>query len=265
MFRRLCAGMVVALTLTAAACAGSRGIFGKQYEYEEDMTLSLDGSGTVVVNASLPSLAALRGLPVPTDGTTRFSRDQVRALFTSPATQVTRVSREWRRRGRRFVQVRVKFSDVRKLKDAAPFSWSSNTLTAENGQQVYTQRVGESAMAPGSLRNYGWDGSEIVAFRLHLPSKIIFHNARDLETNQPRSPDRGNILAWEQHLADRLDGRPVDIRVEMENQSILHRTLWLFAGAFTAAVLVLIGLIWWTVRRGAATPDSQLPTPNPPG
>lgn len=254
--------MLVALVLTTVACAAGGGIFGKQYEYEEDMTLSLDGSGTVVVNASLVSLAALRGLPVPTDETTRFSREQVRALFTSPVTQVTRVSREWRRRGRRFVQVRVKFADVRKLHEATPFSWARYSLTQENGRHVYTERVGESALAPGSLKNFGWDGREVVAFRLHLPSKILFHNARDLETDQPRSYDRGNILAWEQHLADRLDGRPVEIRVEMESQSILHRTLWLFAGAFTAAVLVLIGLIWWTVRRGAGTPNPQAPTSN---
>jgi hypothetical protein len=36
----------------------------------------------------------------------------------------------------------------------------------------------------------------------------------------------------------------------MSSQSILHRTLWLFGGAFAAAVLVLIGLIWWAMRRG---------------
>jgi preprotein translocase subunit SecG len=37
----------------------------------------------------------------------------------------------------------------------------------------------------------------------------------------------------------------------MSSQSILHRTLWLFAGAFAAAVLVLVALIWWAMRRGA--------------
>jgi len=37
---------------------------------------------------------------------------------------VTRVSRPWRRDGRRFIQVRVKVDDVRKLDAAAPFSWS---------------------------------------------------------------------------------------------------------------------------------------------
>jgi hypothetical protein len=250
--------VLVALALAAAACGG--GIFGKQYEYEEDLTLSLDGSGTLVVNASLPSLAALRGLPVPTDNS-RYERAQVRALFASPVTEVTRVSREWRRDGRRFVQVRLEFSDIRRLHEALPFSWSRYNLVEEDGKHVYTQTVGAAAMKPGSLQNYGWDGGEIVAFRLHLPSKILFHNARDLDRNVPADPSRGNILSWEQHLADRLDGRRVEIKVEMESQSILHRTLWLFAGAFSAAVLVLVLLVWWTFRKGRVD-NSQPPTPN---
>jgi len=42
---------------------------------------------------------------------------------------------------------------------------------------------------------------------------------------------------------------PVEIRVEMESQSILHRTLWLFVGAFLAAVALLAALIWWAMRK----------------
>ena len=135
------------------------------------------------------------------------------------------------------------------------------SLIQQDGRHVYTQQVGKSAMKPGSLQNYGWDGSEIVAFRLHVPSKIEFHNARDLQTNETRSTDRGNILAWEQHLTDRLEGRPVEIKVEMESQSILYQTLWLFFGAFTAAVLVLVLLVWWTMRRGRGD-NAKLLTPN---
>ena len=37
----------------------------------------------------------------------------------------------------------------------------------------------------------------------------------------------------------------------MDRQSILHRTLWLFAGAFAAAVLLMVVLIWLTMRKGA--------------
>jgi hypothetical protein len=36
----------------------------------------------------------------------------------------------------------------------------------------------------------------------------------------------------------------------MESRSILYTTLWLFAGAFAAAVITLILIVWWTMRRG---------------
>jgi len=44
---------------------------------------------------------------------------------------------------------------------------------------------------------------------------------------------------------------PLHIRVELDSQSILYRTLWLFAGAFAAAVAVLGFIIWMTARKGA--------------
>lgn len=115
---------------------------------------------------------------------------------------------------------------------------------------MFRQTVGASALRPGTLENFGWTGRELVAFRVHFPSRILEHNARDLEKDEPTAVNRGNILAWEQHLSDRLDGRPVEIVVRMESQSILYLTLWLFAGAFTAAVLTLVAFVWWTMRRG---------------
>ena len=39
----------------------------------------------------------------------------------------------------------------------------------------------------------------------------------------------------------------------MDATSILYTTLWLFAGAFAAAVVVLCLIVWWTVRRGRRT------------
>jgi hypothetical protein len=191
----------------------------------------------------------LRGLAVDPRAAS-IDRDRVRALFESSVTRVISVPRPWRRRGRTFVQINLAFDDVRKLSQAAPLSWSRYELSAEGGQHLFRQVVAASALKPGTLQNVGWDGSEIVAFRVHLPSRILEHNARDLERNEPTSIRRGNILEWEQHLSDRLDGRPVKVEVRMESQSILYRTLFLFAGAFAAAVLTLVALIWWTMRSG---------------
>jgi hypothetical protein len=247
--RAVLAGVVLAAAVAGAACQG--GVFGKQYEYEEDLYLSIDGSATLIVNASIPALVALRGLDLDINPSSRPNLDRIRAAYQSPATEVTRVSPPWRRAGRRFVQIRVKVRDIARLSEAPPFAWSHYSLIAKDGHHVFQQQVGASALRRGTLQNVGWKGSEIVAFRLHLPSRILWHNSRDIDTNKANETGRGNILAWEQHLADRLDSVPIDIMVAMDSQSILHRTLWLFAGAFAAAITVLALLIWLTMRKGS--------------
>ena len=51
---------VLAVLLLAAAIGCGRGLF-RQYQYEEEVYLSLDGSATIYVNSSVPVLNALRG------------------------------------------------------------------------------------------------------------------------------------------------------------------------------------------------------------
>ena len=248
--RWLIIAILVAVALVLWFRAGVvRDFFGRQYEYEEDLTIDVDGSGTLTINTSLAALNALRGLDVDPQATS-VDRDRIRALYQSNVVRVRSVPRPWRRRNRQYVQINLEFDDVRRLHEAPPLAWSRYELSTQNGQHLFRQIVVASALKPGTLKNVGWDGSEVVAFRLHLPSRILEHNARDLEKNEPTGISRGNILAWEQHLADRLDGRPLTIEVRMDSQSILYRTLFVFAGAFAAAVLTLVGLIWWTMRKG---------------
>jgi hypothetical protein len=245
---RVLAAVLVAVVFLSLACRGGR--FIRQYEYEEDVYLDLNGSATVVVNASLPALVALRGLDLPTDPGARLDRDRVRDAYESEAADVQRVSRPWRREGRRFIQIRMEVPDIRKLGSTRPFGWSEYSLIQNADLHVFKQVVrGEPRAAPSGV---GWNGRELVAFRLHLPSRIHYHNVRDAETNETGDVERGNILTWEQRLTDRLAGRPLEIEARMDRQSILGRTLQLFAGAFGAAVLLLGAIIWWTARRGRA-------------
>jgi hypothetical protein len=96
----------------------------------------------------------------------------------------------------------------------------------------------------------GWHGSELVAFRMHLPSKIRYHDAPSKQV------ERGNILVWEQALADRLAGRPLRIEARLDTASILYRTLWLF-GLMIVLVLVLFAtLLWWILRKGREHPPA---------
>lgn len=250
--RSLCPVLLVVLCVVEAGCGGtgSRRGLTRQYEYEQDIYLDLDGSASVIVNASIPALIALHGFPLSPEPRARVDRGEIRALFEAPGVDVTRVSRPWRRRGRRYVQVRIETDDIERLSSAPPFAWTRFELTHVDGRATFRGRVGGTARPPVPQAN--WDGSELVAFKLHLPSRVYFHNVRDLETRGTGAVERGNILRWEQRLADRLAGTPIEMDVRMDSESILNRTLWLFGGAFAGAMALLAALIWWTVRRGRA-------------
>ncbi len=232
-----------------SACGGTTTLF-RQYEYEEEVYLSLDGSATVYVNSSLPALNALRGTSFDATPAARVDTAAVRAYFSTPATRVIRVSQS-RRNNRRFVHVRLDVADITKLGGVAPFAWSTYRFTRDGDQFKYLQTVG--AAAGKDVGNVGWNGSEIVAFRLHLPSKIRYHNSG-------REVGRGNILVWEQSLVDRLRGVSVvydakggygALDARMDAQSILYTTLWLFGTTFLAVAIAFCGVIWWVMRRGS--------------
>src|SRR5262245_7257993 len=196
-FRMRAALLALVLAASAAACSGRPGVLGPDYEYEEDLTLSLDGSATLVVNASVPALAALRGLSLNGDLHSRVDvlTDQVRAAYTSPYAEVLRVN-AWTHYGRRFVGVRLRVPDVRALPRAAPFAWAKYELREAGEQVIFRQTISGGAI--GAAPTAGWKGDEVIAFRLHLPARIRFHNSRDLRTGGTRDVARGNILIWEQ-------------------------------------------------------------------
>jgi hypothetical protein len=241
---RLLARALCILFVSSVACSGTSNIF-RQYEYEEEVYLSLDGTATVYVNSSLAALNALRGTSFDAGPTARVDTDAVRAYYTSPTTRVTRVSQS-RRNGRRYVHVRLDAADVRRLGEAAPFAWSTYAFRHDGNLFNYLQTIGKPAGNQGA--GPPWNGREIVAFRLHLPSKIRYHNTG-------RQVGRGNILVWEQSLAERLRGAPLELDARMDAQSILYRTLWLFGVTFLAVAVVFVLVIWWVMRRGKADQD----------
>jgi hypothetical protein len=223
--------------VTSAAC----NVLTQKYEYEEEIYLRLDGSATVNVNASVASLVALRGVDLPTDPKARLDRGRVRELYTMAGAQPPRLTLS-RRDGRRFVHVSVEVPDVRQLQRQRMFAWSTYRFDRESDSLVYRQRVGASAAHAAA--DAGWTGGEMVVFKMHIPSEIPYHNAPSRQT------ERGNILRWEQPLAARLKGEPLDVEVRMEPDSILYSTLLLFGLTVVAAAITFGVVIWWVVRRG---------------
>ena len=213
-------------------------------EYDETLELSLDGSAIVYVNGSVQALVALHGLDLSPDPRVRFDRAKIREIYSAPGVVVRRVSLS-RRGARRFVHVTLEADDISRLKAVQPLAWSTYQLTRIGDEYRYEQLVNEPARR--AVRSVGWTGRELVAFRVHLPSRVTFHNAGE------RNLRRGNVLVWDGLLADRLAAKPARFEARMETESILYRTLWIFVLTFLSAVATLVFIVWLVVRQGRKT------------
>ena len=222
------AWLAVSALLLLSACSANP--LSRKYEYEEETYVNLDGSATVYVNAAVPALVALRGVDLALDGRAPHHSNHVRAILETP------------------VHVRVEVADIRRLSEAGPFAWSTYGLSVANDAAEYTQLVGASAGR--AVPDVGWSGRELVAFRLHLPSRITFHNSPSREVR------RGNIIIWEQPLVERQRGTPIDITVRMDSDSILANTLLLFGAMIVLVIITFIGFVWFIRSRGRAEPSA---------
>ena len=235
---RVAFGVLLLAVMWSLACSN---LISRKYEYEEEIFLALDGSASVYVNASVPALVALRGARLPLDPNARLDRQAVRDFYETAVSHVANVSLS-RREGRRYVHLRIDVADISRLSEAVPFAWSSYRFQSRDGELEYAQSA--LTAAGQEVGNVGWDGDEFVAVRMHLPSKVTYENA-------PGGTERGNIVVWEQQLADRLKGVPLEVLVRMETESILFRTLALFGAMMAAVVVTFAAAIWFVKTRKA--------------
>jgi hypothetical protein len=233
--------VVALIVLAAVLSAACRSMLSRKYEYDEEVYLGLDGSATVYINASIAALVALRGFDLDVDPRARLKLDAIRDIYESPVADVVSATGS-RRDNRRYVHVRLDVPDIRRLHEAAPFAWSRYAFDRQGEVLRFQQQVGASAAH--EVGDVGWTGRELAAFRLHLPSRVPFHNSPSREIQ------RGNIIVWEQTLADRIKGEPIAIEVHLEPQSILVHTLGLFAITVLLAAATFAAAIWWVRSRG---------------
>jgi hypothetical protein len=242
---RIALALILLSVLLSAACAN---VIARKYEYEEEIFLALDGSATVYVNASVPALVALRGFKLPLDPNARLDRVLVRELYTTPATTVESITLS-RREGRRYVHLRLDVPDITRLGEAAPFAWSTYRYRENGDRFEFGQQMLDAAGVDAG--NPGWHGDELVAVRVHLPSRVDYHNS------PARRIERGNIIVWEQLLAERIKGVPLAIEARMEKESILFRTLALFGGMAVLVAITFAGVIWFVRSRKPQDPGPK--------
>ena len=238
--------------LSTIACG--RGNLLKQYEYEEEVYLALDGTATVYVNASIPALDALRGAAFDTAPNARFDRDGVQAYFTTPVTRVARVS-DSRRSNRRFVHVRLDVDDVRRLGGSGAVRVVHVSLCeGQDDRFVYRQAVGALG---GQGRRPGRELDRATSsWRFAFTCRATSHRS---QCRRGETTCAATSCSGSSRSRDRLRGQPLEMAAQMETESILAHTLWLF-GATALAVGVTFGLVVWMIaRRGQQSKLARVP------
>lgn len=201
------------------------------YEYEEDVFLQVDGSGTLRVSGSAAMLGALFELEESTtsDLASYFDRGGF-ALDTV---------RETERDGRRFLHVSGRFADWNELCRHPAFRPRRCRLV--RGGDELTLELEVPAARGGAPP--GVEPDAVVAFRFHLPSTVRFHNA-------PEPIQRGNILEWERSVSDYFGDEPVAVQIRFDRESVLATTFWILALALGTVVVGVAAAVGLMVRKG---------------
>ena len=209
------------------------------YEYEHEVWLRVDGSGTVNVTGRPALWTAFKNLPLD-EGDPEAMKKAARELFERSGLQVRRIT-VTKRRGHPYLFVSAEFNDVNRISYSPAFPDLRVGLRREGGRLRLDgswQRPMEAL--PGGER----DREGLMAVRFHLPSKVYGHRrAAD-------GVERGNILGWRQETAEALDGGRLEFGADMDERSILSSTVMLFAGAVVLAVVLLALALWAVVLQG---------------
>jgi hypothetical protein len=230
MLPRLAAMLLAATALRACV----------SYEYEHEIWLRVDGSGTVNVTGRPALWTAFKSLPLDPQGDPESLKQAARELFERSGLEVRRVTLTTRH-GRRYLFVSADFADVNRISYTPAFPDLRVGLRREGGLLELDgswQRPLEAL--PGGER----DRDGLMAVRFHLPSKVYRHRRAVFGV------ERGNILGWRQEVASALDGGRLEFGAAMDERSILFSTVMLFAAAVVLAVLLLALALWAVIRRG---------------
>ena len=230
--------MLKQLAVALLAAAALRGC--ASYEYEHEIWLRVDGSGTINVTGRPALWTAFKSLPLDPQGDPDAIKRAARELFERSGLEVKRVTLTTRR-GQRYLFVSADFRDVNRISYTPAFPDLRMGLRREAGR---LQLDGSWQRPLEALPGGEQDKHGLMAVRFHLPSKVYRHRRAAFGV------ERGNILGWLQETASAVDGGRLEFGAEMDGRSILSSTVMLFAGAVVLAALLLAVGLWAVVRRG---------------
>ena len=200
------------------------------YEYEEEVFLGVDGSGSLRVSGSAEILAALHADPA--------TAASMRARFLGPGLEVDSV-RETERDGRRFVHVQGRFDAWNEL--CAHPVFANRECALETADDELTLRL--TLPAPQRAVPEGVPSDAVLALRFHFPSSVRYHNSRG-------GIERGNIIEWERSPSQLFEASDLRIEATFERRTVLATTVVVLGTAIAIVVGAVALALWLMARKG---------------
>jgi hypothetical protein len=216
------------------------------YEYEHELWLRVDGSGSVRVTGRPELWTVFKGLGPREEST--FAESAC-AVFQASGLRVRR-SAVTRRKGRNYLLVEADFDDVNRIGGTPAFPDLRISLTRRGDRLLLD---GHWTRPPRAPEGDAVETDGTMAVRFHLPSRIYDHE------NAAAGVERGNIVAWRQDVAAALEGASIDFGAALDPRSILWSTVGLFAAAIVGALAILGASLALVVRRGRRARARSVP------
>ena len=201
------------------------------FEYEEEIVLDVDGSGTVRFSGSTEILEALH--PIGT-----ADLQALTSFFDAPGLDIDSV-RETEKGARRFLHVQGSFTDWNSLCRHPAFRYRECRL--EQTDDALVLHVSFTGPTTGVPEHVPSDGA--LALRFHFPSTVRFHNSAT-------GIERGNIIRWERSAEEYFGGAHITADARFERRSVLATTALVLGTAIGAVFLTVLIALVWMVRIG---------------
>ena len=203
-----------------------------QFEYEEEIDLSIDGTGEFYVHTTQELFTTVHGVR-GADSETAFT-EELRAFYDSPAFQVVSVKRS-RRDSRTFFHVRGRFADLAGLSEQAGLA--VRDFRIEHGDELRLEATVDGKDFTGL------PDDARVAFRFHFPSPVRYHNST-------LGLEHGNIVRWEASVLELRQGVPLQLEARFDRRTVFSMTLVLLAAAVASVILVISAALFFLTRLG---------------
>lgn len=225
--------VLVSLCLLIASCI----------EYEENIKLNADGSGTMSIAYSMDeSLVNMMGASDTSDNPFKFDKEEVKKELQSDNVTVDSVT-DFTKDGKKGIHVHLSFKDINKIPQQGMFKDRKFQLSEENGILVYhTTLVGKNGKDTTASEENSSNDEMANAMFGNYKFKFSVEMPGDVKEVSKDGKIKGKIAKWEVPFTA-LNKKDIEMYAKINKPAssfLTSRWLMIAGGVLVILILVLL-------------------------